>query len=558
MNKRIQRIFYYWMPYITYTLLLLSSVLVQHVDSGFFSKRILLLSGILGLSGFLFGQHIFLCFRASSKQERHEARFSLFITTLGFFLLLTIIELFLPTPHSEYSATQKALQLQFERRNQVVEYLFRDIQMKLSYNNLGWADDSKEYVPKPQYRIIFIGDSFLEVHSSKNLSRRIEDLLKNNGTEIEVINFSKDDTGPEQYRHKFYEFALELQPEQIIFFLYEANDLSIGYRYTPYMHPPFRITDNALKHLDTIEIPEYAQKYLQNVNQEKIIFHNKMELFRTLQNMGLTVEQKNLIYLAAYGYFHNEHHKKRLFQKTLIALNKLSGKLIDYVRTEWYHKLPDQRRHDEELYRRYREIFKLPQSERLEAIAKFMAQEYLLIQDYRLCLQLLQQQDERFISLLIAQQDMLYYLFPAIEHALQGNVLTQKKPVNHEVIERATDEYMKLFDEMGAIAEDNDITLIFVLIPEASYADEDFHQFWLPMIDFQQYFSEQHALYLSLKNKLIKKFFVIDLAESSSQLRNNYWKFDGHWNETGHQHISNILATEILSHKSPKELSTKW
>ncbi len=550
MPKWGRQLLYYWMPYVTYTFLLLSAAFVGYLGNDLFSKRMTLFAGMLGIASVFLGRHIFLCFRAPTVRERTEARFSLLIATLSYAVFIALLEVFLPPLPHQYSNIQRALQLQVERANTHWGYTFREIQVRLSYNELGWADEEQDYVSSAREKIVFIGDSFLEVSSEQPLASRTQALLNRSRANIDILNFSKDNTGPEHYRHRFYEFTPDVQPDRLFLFLYEANDMYAGYTYRPYAHQPFSVTKNALEHKNSLHLPKEVLHRLDDLQKQEAVFQSKAEFLTALDGFELSETQKNLTYLTVYGYFTEINHTYSVFPKFFAALNRFPEKMIDYVREEWFHTLPAQRRNAAELYRRYTQIFNRQQPERLEALAKFLSQEYLRVENYQPCLELLKQQSEEFRAYLTTQSDMMFYLFQAVEQALYGTAISKKMPADDTTIDQTTDEYVKLFDEIQNICEANDIELTIVLIPEASYADQDFYQFWLPMIDFHQFFSEQHSLYLSLKEKLNTHMPVIDLGEFSHQLRNSYWKFDGHWNEKGNQKISAILARSILENRS--------
>jgi len=534
------KFYIYWIPYLAYILLILGIALAR-IPTSLTSKVGFLAIFCLLVAALLLCGHVYLVFKASTKNKKQGAKLALFISTFFFVLLLLLTEFFLSPVKRQYSPIQKAIQNQLKRRNQNSSQEFRGVIVRNAYNELGWADQQRQYIGKKQ--IVFIGDSFLEVRSSKNLATITQELSALKGVELEVVNLSKDDTGVNEYRYRFHEFALDMKPEHIFIFVYEGNDISYDYTYKAYQSDMFRITDEALNLLqEDTTIPEHTKYILNELRQKKSMFTDKTDLFRALDNTGLSQNQKCLIYLTSYGYMCSACHKN--FPKIIDIVTRLAESFLAFRKNAVRYSRPDWR----SFYPEYSELFNLPEQERLEAIAKLISRKYLLLDDHKSTLTLLENQDERFRRYLIEQVDMIYYLLPAIEQGLLGTVTTYYNTVEAKTVENVTDEYTRLFDEMQEVAVARGVNLTVVLIPEASYVDEEFRQFWAPMMDFQAIFSKNHSIYESLKQRLlIKEISVIDLGDYSKELHSGYWKFDGHWNEKGNRQVAEIILSFILN-----------
>ena len=534
------RFYVYWAPYLAYMLLILGLASAR-IPTTFISKTGFFSIICLLVTVLIFCGHGYLASKASTRSMQKDAKLALFISTSFFVLLVLVTEIFLPPVDCQYCATQNAIQNQLTRRNRTSSKEFRGITENKRYNELGWVDQNIQYVEDKQ--IVFIGDSFLEVRSSKNIAEITQQLLALNGSNLDVINLSKDDVGVDYYKYLFHEFALDLNPSHLYVFIYEANDINQAYTYEAYQPRSFNISDDALAFIDEDKtISSHTKDILRDLHKKNAVFTSKTDLFRHLENLGLSQNQIYLIYLASYAYMCNP--SPEYFPKISDRITRIIKNFQAYRSSNAGNSRPSWT----SFYSEYIEIFNLPEQERLEAIARLVSQEYLLLDDYLSTLTLLESQDEQFRELLIEQEDMNYYLLPAIEQGLLGTIISSDYAFDAGIVGSATGEYLKLFDEMQKLAEGRGVDFTIVLIPEASYGDEDFQRFWSPMIDYQEYFLINHNIYLSLKQSLLEKgISVIDLGDYPKEFQNGYWKFDGHWNEKGNQQVAEIILSSILA-----------
>jgi hypothetical protein len=542
------KFFRYTIPYISYFLILCGVILFLHTGQ-LYSMTAIVAAFMIFSALLMLGAHFWSCFTIPEKTERREAQFTLIISTCIYAAMLIIAESILPPFDCKYTETQRFIQKQLKRRNVDHEKPYRNITIKNLYNDLGWPGKNLNKT-RGANKIVFIGDSFLEKKSTKNLSQISEEILKSKKNTTEVITLSEAGMGPEQYRFLLYEFALNMKAKHIYIFFYEANDLVPYFVFTPYKHLDFSMTTNAYKIIETLSLPPEVQRMLYKEMKYKNVYHSKRDLYDKLDRFNLDINQKALIYLACYGYSCNKTGMP-LFPKLFDSLKNISFKKIfqknSNIPPTW-----------ESIYPQYKTIFTSPENERLEKIAKLLAYDYLGLDDYKPCFDLLRKQDPYFISYLIKQVDMIYYFVTAVRHAITNNVPDQGWTLKAEKLNKVIHEYLKLIQEMKLTAQSQGILLTLVFIPEASYVDENFRQFWKPMLDFQKQFKIQHDIYTSLKSNLLGKIEVIDFGQYPEKFSNGYWKFDGHWNEKGNRNAAEILAEYIISQqKVTKKRDTK-
>ena len=556
MGRAFRKFIYFWVPYIAYTLLIFA-LAISSIPDSLLTRTGLLSAGVALIALLLLGVNLYYCFRAPTSEEKKEAKFSLILATVMYVLLLILAEIFLPPvgcKSETYDHTRKATRLQLERRNTVVEKGFRGLTIKAPFNDLGWADKPRDYAPGKN-QIVLIGDSFLEWKNSRRLSEIMERLLEEDGLEMDVVNLSKDDTDPPQYRHRFQEFALDLKPDHIFLFIYEGNDLQIDYKYEPYQHQSFSLSRKALDILYKLDLNENVKNVFLDLKKERNVFTSKDDLLNKLQGFELSSAEKSLIYLIVYGYSCNDSEEAFIFPKLSSALSNLVKRVLKNIKSlVKFHGIGQSGTYYyPHLHPEYARIFNLPKEERLNAIAKFIGENYLSLNDYHSYLNILEHQDEKFKSYLTEELDDTLYLMTASKWAVGVFNPAQINKPEAKKIEETTGEYVKLFLEMSQLAEVEDIDLTIIFIPEASYGDETFRQFWISMCDFQEYFADKHNLYLTLKQKLSGKVEVIDLGEFPERFSDGYYKFDGHWNDKGNQEVAEIITNHLVKSSIPEK-----
>ncbi len=339
--------------------------------------------------------------------------------------------------------------------------------------------------------------------------------------------------GLPEYRHRFYESALHLRPDQIFLFIFEGNDLPADFDHRPY-DESFIPTDRGLEALEKVELPISGREQLAQWARERLRFDSAASLFDALEPFSLDPVQLRLIYLSSYGL------GERPLRRPV---------LVEFLRERLRARRPtsrNRRRGSPEFYPRYRAIFKLPVEQRLDELADVLCRHYFGYADAAPCRMVLAEQDELFRVEVVAEPARFIYLSLAIEQALTAEVLRFEEP-DPRPLASATREYLHFFDELADAAEKRGPELVVVMIPLASYGDADFRSFWRQMIDFQQYFAGSHARYAALKQRLASRVQVIDLSDFPEALNGGYWKFDGHWNEQGNQAVARLIAERIGS-----------
>jgi hypothetical protein len=466
---------------------------------------------------------------APSRAERRKSMFVFPMSIFGAGLCLVLAEIMLPRTQPSYTDIQVALQSQLQRRGRSGQSKMRDHILRSRYNMFGWADP--EWDTKSVHRpIIFIGDSFLEVRSATNLAESTRSAMRSKGANDQIINLSKDATGPEFYRFLFEEVATMLEPEHVVVFLYEGNDLSTDFRFLPYTHPRLHVTTVAISELKNRA--DIAARLRQGTDQS---FTSCRGFISTLGS-GLNENDALLAYLTAYAWSTPSDLPPGKL-RSIAALTEFLQKLRQWY---WRHLCSprNQKSGDwRDFYPEYKRVFDLPQEQRLEAIADIMSRRYTGGGSREECLSVLRSQSAQFTTALTEQCDMIYYLLPAIANAIRANR------------QDVCGQYANLFAEMSDKAKTWGGGLTVVLIPEASFADSTFRDFWRPMVDFNEHFAAKHELYLGLRDRLAADMPVVDLLRFTNQLDGAYWLFDGHFNSRGNAFVGQLLADYLTDHE---------
>ncbi len=540
---------YFWLPYAAFAFLIAGTA-VAGIPESLVTRTGLIALGLIVFAGLLFCLQLYSCFGPGSREKRRDARISLIVSALVYLAFLAVAEIILPpslpSPPA-YDHTRKSLRELLARRNSVVEKEFRGAEIRLEFNQLGWADRSRDYLPGGE-KIVFIGDSFLEWKNTRRLAEITESLLREKNLAVDVVNLSKDDTDPPQYRHWFYELALDLKPEWIFLFIYGGNDLQTDFRYEPYRHPHFAFSRRAIALLEMMNIPPPSADRIRQFRKREEVFQDKQDLFSELDGLDLSPGEKNLIYLTAFGFSGREKAGAPVFRDFFAALG---GKIEEGIQSlAGYLRSPLLWKRGRYLYPhqhpRYIEIFERPRNQRLEEMAKFISDYYLLSDDHTLQLSMLEERDERFRTYLIEEPDGTLYLMTALKAAGRDSGVAAEGS-SSQAIPAAAAEYLKFFEELRERAEAEGSRFAVVLIPEASLIDEDFYRFWLPLCDFRKYFSDKHQIYSLLGERLRGKVPLIDLGQLPERFFDGYYKLDGHWNDRGNQAAAEIIADYIYN-----------
>ena len=331
---------------------------------------------------------------------RKEMLFSFAFAVVGAAAIVTVTEAALRPGLVRYTDRQLALQGLLARRATAVEWPFRGVRIRNSFNALGWADVERSYQEEPG-TIAFVGDSFLEVSSPTNLAAATEMLLRDSGRARRVLNFSKDATGPDFYRYILYECILPLRPSDAFVFVYEGNDLLPDYRHTPYVHGRFRVTTEARRALGD------AGPWAGELTRVAETFEDRDSLFAALDGLPLGASDRYLVYLASCAWSPARQRPRGGAPAVVMGLRSgmtcLRGLYWRYVCTPREARYPLW----QGLYADYTTVFSTKREERLETIARFVASRYFHEDDHTECLRLLLAQSQTFQDELTECPDMI-------------------------------------------------------------------------------------------------------------------------------------------------------
>ncbi|MBF0556165.1 MAG: SGNH/GDSL hydrolase family protein, partial [Nitrospirae bacterium] len=418
---------------------------------------------------------------------------------------------------------------------------FRGAVHRETFNSLGWPD--KEHLPEEvgKRRIVFIGDSFLQVRSTHNAAWLVEERLKPVNKDIEIINLSQDDTDPVDYRFRFHEFAFDYNPEHIVIFICLANDLDIDYKYTPYKHAPFYVSDHAILYMAGRTDRKILRELIRLKN-DNVLFSSKGELLNALKPFNMPINELNFIYLAVAAHSNKSHGRpfplESRFPKLLAALCQLWQDRF-FIGAAPSLKAKGAAKED---YRRYTAGYSLPKERRLRYMAEIVAKNNKANPED--IVNKLTHLGGGFLEEFLQEPDMTYLSFPAIEKYVY-NVPARFEQPSAQAVTQAIDNYILLFKELQAEAGRRNAGLTFVLIPEASSLDEEHYHFWLPMIDFREKLSTIHALANELSARLPAVAHTIDLNNYKNEFNMGYWHFDGHWNDKGNAATAAIVSSYL-------------
>lgn len=108
-------------------------------------------------------------------------------------------------------------------------YQLPEAMVSISYNSQGWRD-IEHPVDKPDdvFRILVLGDSFMEATSvdlSQALPRRVEQLARDSGYNVEVINLGVAGYGTLQEYLVYHDIGQLYEPDLVLLGFFDGNDL---------------------------------------------------------------------------------------------------------------------------------------------------------------------------------------------------------------------------------------------------------------------------------------------------------------------------------------------
>lgn len=114
--------------------------------------------------------------------------------------------------------------------NTTYSYVTPEGTVSVTYNSQGWRDlEHKVEKPEGVFRILVLGDSFMEANSVKlddTFHRRVEEFARATGNNVEVINMAVAGYGTLQEYLVFEKFGRLYHPDLVIVGFFDGNDLA--------------------------------------------------------------------------------------------------------------------------------------------------------------------------------------------------------------------------------------------------------------------------------------------------------------------------------------------
>ncbi|MHC5005671.1 MAG: hypothetical protein ACYTJ0_21440, partial [Planctomycetota bacterium] len=315
-----------------------------------------------------------------------------------------------------------------------------------------------------------------------------------------------------------------------------------SYRYAPYEHPPYRVTDESLARLEAAGLAEAALQRLADLGGRTLT--SRSELESALADVLPDREQRMLAYLAAMAWSRpvGPGLCRRLWPDTIhrigIARDKVSDTLKRLRRSLRGRASGCAERPWDEFHEQYEAIVDLPREQRLEAIARVVATAYCGGDDAAPFLAKLRELPASLTDRLVEERSP-GLLLAALPAAIAGETILGD--VDPDEAERTAEQYALLMTEFAATARDLGARLTVVLIPVAGYGDAGYRRFWSPLIDTAARYRQRRAIHEATRRRLEGVVPVIDLLDHADRLEDGYWKFDGHWNERGNDAVADVL-----------------
>jgi hypothetical protein len=475
---------------------------------------------------------------------RAFARFSLAYNISLVLILVGVTETFFPVPVPPTHAQELLIEQLRRRHEEITTPYHGSMFMPGKANQLGWMDREHSFGKKPR-RVVFIGDSMLEVRSRRRLALRVEDRFRD-GRPVEVINLSMTGSDPKDYRFRLNEYAFDYHPDHIFIFLYGPNDFELTPPYEPYRPRVVRITAATLEGALNLGLPGEIEERLRRMRGK--IYPDRSTF---LQALGVPPEttQAHLLYTLAVA--HSDAETRSFLHSTRSRLDSLGVKLVDgcgqilQLANRPVPSFPDPHWWSHpEFKEREKAVYQLPRQQRLEALAELYGESmhYPAGPIHRL----LSQQTAEMRSWLVEEQDMLWFLAVPLNR-LSGLELTPLTEEEDDGLRRfnlaRVEMYSRLLREMSDSAASHGAKLTYVFIPTPGLADEDFVHFWNGKLPTEW---SAHS-YQQVLAKVSKQLSVIDLGRDAGRFRGAYWPLDGHWTDQGNDTVADILTNFLKS-----------
>lgn len=174
----------------------------------------------------------------------------------------------------------------------------------VTINSKGFRDKEHSYASEGNpYRIVVLGDSFvwgMGVKQEDRFTEILESLLKNKGTESEVINLGIGGYGTDQEYLLFQSEGIKYKPNLVIMAFY-SNDFETNTSALKHIlicqKPVFRLTKAGTLKLTNVPVPEITYTKIWLMNHSSIyylyeVFLLKSKLFRNLCIMAGLIENE--------------------------------------------------------------------------------------------------------------------------------------------------------------------------------------------------------------------------------------------------------------------------
>ena len=166
--------------------------------------------------------------RVSLRNEQDKTKRHFLLSVVYFFLMVTVCLVLMNLAASFFAVPWplNGLHGVSPRVGKIAWKNFEKVRGFVPVNSWGQRDNERARIPAPDiYRIVFVGDSFLEEGAPIPLPLRTEEKLKATGmTNAEIINLGVSGTNPDEYYFRIKNIGLPLLPLKCVVFLYAGND----------------------------------------------------------------------------------------------------------------------------------------------------------------------------------------------------------------------------------------------------------------------------------------------------------------------------------------------
>lgn len=356
------------------------------------------------------------------------------------------------------------------------------------FNSWGMRDQQRTVKKKPgTYRIVFVGDSFLEGGFCKAaLPKLCQQRLQHGEANVECVNLGVSATSPIHYYYRLKNVAQHLSPDAVCLVIYAGNDfLSPAEAFSPY---------------------------------HESIFTNLVAESPKPSLLGALLPELN--WLVVNRFKMSEHS---------------SGTTSNTV--------------DEEAI--LKEISQMPSSQAIPRLAEYMHRYYLSDVDPRQIEKILNRGGPEFWSVFLkdhGNEEVLqaWWVHGILQWELQDTPYAKSVADTQEYqvgpYAAATQSWIMAVKEC---CDSANVPLVVVLAP-VGCIDPEFTNYYEK---YPRYYSLNYycdARYEALKKGLEKeRINLVDLKDVLQGVAGTYRKSDAHWNEKGHETVADYLVPNM-------------